>query len=52
LSGEEEGLLTTDGMVAGLVVEGSVTREKYLEFLELMVVSVLTHVYISTHRIL
>lgn len=29
-----EGLLTVDGMVASTVVEGSVTREQFLEFLE------------------
>jgi transposase len=35
-----EGLLTTDGMLATLIVEGSMTRQKYLEFLELTVVRV------------
>lgn len=34
-----EGLLTIDGMVASYVVEGSMTRELYLEFLEHEVVS-------------
>jgi len=35
-----EGLLTVDGMIASLVVEGSMTRDKYLEFLEFAVVSI------------
>ena len=34
-----EGLLTLDGIVASTVVEGSMTREKYLYFLEHSVVS-------------
>ena len=33
------GLLTMDGMVAGTVVEGSMTKVMFLEFLEFMVVS-------------
>ncbi|KAF8185981.1 hypothetical protein BJ912DRAFT_852517 [Pholiota molesta] len=34
-----EALLTLDGMVAGTVVEGSMTRDLFLEFLEFNVVS-------------
>ena len=34
-----EGLLTLDGIVASTVVEGSMTREKFLYFLEHTVVS-------------
>jgi transposase len=37
-----EGLLTLDGIVASTVVEGSMTREKYLYFLEHSVVSTLS----------
>ncbi|KAI0037408.1 hypothetical protein FA95DRAFT_1467466, partial [Auriscalpium vulgare] len=33
-----EGFLTVDGMVASYVTEGSMNREKFLEFLELTVV--------------
>jgi hypothetical protein len=33
-----EALLTIDGIVASLVVEGSMTRELFLEFLEFIVV--------------
>ena len=36
-----EGLLTLDGIVASTVVEGSMTREKFLHFLEHSVVSAL-----------
>jgi hypothetical protein len=34
-----EGLLTLDGIVANTVVEGSMTREKFIYFLEHSVVS-------------
>ena len=34
-----EGLLTLDGIVASTVVEGSMTRKKYLHFLEHSIVS-------------
>ena len=34
-----EGLLTLDGIVTSMVVEGSMTREKFLYFLEHTVVS-------------
>ncbi|KAF6749087.1 hypothetical protein DFP72DRAFT_755683, partial [Ephemerocybe angulata] len=29
-----EGLLTLDGMISNTVVEGSMTRERYLDYLE------------------
>jgi transposase len=38
-----EGLLTLDGIVASTVVEGSMTREKFLHFLEHGIVSALQH---------
>ena len=37
-------LLTVDGIVASMVVEGSMNREMYLEFLEYHVVSAIKHV--------
>jgi len=33
-----EGLLTIDGMVSNTVVEGSMTRERFLQYLEFTVV--------------
>ncbi|KAF9472492.1 hypothetical protein BDN70DRAFT_768506, partial [Pholiota conissans] len=34
-----EGLLTIDGMIANTVVEGSMTRDRFLQYLEFTVVS-------------
>ena len=44
-----EAVLSLDGIVASSVLEGSMTKEKFLEFLELVVVSMSTISENSTH---
>ena len=47
-----EALLTLDGIVAGTVVEGSMTKELFLEFLEFNVVSDLSCLYLSLSNLI
>jgi len=44
-----EALLTLDGIVAGTVVEGSMTKAMYMEYLALNVVSILDSSFCSSH---
>ena len=44
-----EGLLTIDGMVSNTVVEGSMTRAMYLEYLEFSVVCCLISICFILH---
>jgi hypothetical protein len=45
-----EAVLSLDGIVASSVLEGSMTKEKFLEFLEFTVVSTSMILENSTHR--
>lgn len=42
-----EALLTLDGIVAGTVVEGSMTKELFIEYLEFNVVSYISYIHLS-----
>ena len=44
-----EALLTLDGVVAGTVVEGSMTKAMYMEYLELNIVSYQISVSVLSH---